>query len=124
MEQAYTLNDECIQEAEAIQTVFKMFCIWHAVTLIACVYREVYTGSISKSGQFMRIVEIVCLVCYLGTVLKALEAASLILVREHSDDPAADADPISLEEYNQLIKMEGVKKSFKFLARRCSRADF
>jgi hypothetical protein len=76
-----------------------MFNIWHAVTLIACVYREVYTGSISKMGQFMRITEIICLVFYLGTILKALEAVSLILVREHSDDPAADADPITIKEY-------------------------
>ena len=72
----------------------------------------------------MRIVEICCLVLYLGTILKALEAASLILVREHSDDPAANADPISIEEYEELIGMEGVKKSFKFLAMRCSRNDF
>lgn len=72
----------------------------------------------------MRILEIVCLVCYLGTILMALEAVSLILVREHSDDPAADLPPISIEEYSEMTKIEGVKKSFKFLAMRCSRSDF
>lgn len=72
----------------------------------------------------MRILEIICLVFYLGTILKALEAVSLVLVREHSDDPAADLPPISMDDYNELLQIEGVKKSFKFLAMRCSRADF
>jgi len=72
----------------------------------------------------MRIVEIVCLVYYLGTILKALEAVSLILVREHSEDPVGDMDPISIAEYKELISMEGVKKSFIFLARKCSRTDY
>jgi hypothetical protein len=65
-------------------------------------YREFYTGSISKCGQLMRILEIVCLVCYLGTILKALEAISLAVVREHSDDLAANLDPISMDDYNEL----------------------
>jgi hypothetical protein len=54
----------------------------------------------------------------------ALEAISLILVREHSDDPASRSDPISMDDYTELIQIEGVKKSFKFLAMRCSRSDF
>ena len=65
----------------------------------------------------MRIVEIICLVCYLGTILKALEVVSLILVREHTDDPVAEMDPISYEEYKDLLSSENVKKSTKFLAR-------
>jgi hypothetical protein len=85
-----------------VEKIFTMFLIWHSVTCIACIYREVYTGSISKCGQLMRILEIVCLVCYLGTILMALEWISLALVREHSDDPAADLDPISMDDYNEL----------------------
>ena len=72
----------------------------------------------------MRIVEIVCLVFYLATILKALEVVSLILVREHSEDPTANMDPISIADYLIMSKIEGVKKSFKFLAMRCSRSDF
>jgi hypothetical protein len=121
MDRAGELSEICQEEAGKINQVFQFFYIWHAITFLACFYREVFTGSISKSGQFMRIVEIVCLVYYMGTILKALEAVSLILVREHSDDPVADMDPISLEEYKELISMEGVKKSFKFLAMSCSR---
>jgi len=124
MEQAATLNDICLEEAQQLEFVFSMFFIWHLVTFVACIYREVYSGSISKCGQLMRILEIACLVCYLGTILMALEAISLALVREHSDDPAADLDPISMDDYNELIMMEGVKKSFIFLAMRCSRSDF
>ena len=124
MEQAGTLSEICQYEAAKVEQVFKFFYIWHAVTFIACFYREVFTGSISKSGQFMRIVEIICLVCYLGTILKALEAVSLILVREHTEDPVAEMDPISHEEYKDLLSSENVKKSTKFLAMQCSRSDF
>lgn len=83
-----------------------------------------FTGSISKSGQMMRIVEIVCLVYYLGTILKALEAVSLILVREHTDDPIAEMDPVSHEEYKEMLQQENIKKSTLFLAQQCSRSDF
>ena len=108
-------------EAASVSKVFNNFYIWHFVTTLACFYREVYTGSISKKGQFMRIVEIFCLVYFIGTILMALEVVSLVLVREHSDDITAQSDPIDYLEMKQLRKLTGIKKSTLFLADKCSR---
>ena len=50
MDKAGELSEICQYEASKVEQVFQFFYIWHAVTFIACFYREVFTGSISKSG--------------------------------------------------------------------------
>jgi hypothetical protein len=68
----------------------------------------------------MRIVEIVSYPMYIGVILMALDALSLILVRENTEDPTADTPAIDLSE----LEGTDLKKSTIYLADKCPRSDF
>lgn len=68
----------------------------------------------------MRIVEVICYPLYIGAILMSLDALSVILVRENTDDPTADTPAIDLSE----LEGTDLKKSTIFLADKCPKSEF
>ena len=76
------------------------FLATHIVTLIACLSREIYSAETDLFGQFMRIIEIVCIPMYLSSIFSALQHLSVIMVREAEGIDATILASFSPEKIN------------------------
>ena len=77
----------------------------------------------------MRILEVVCYPFYIGAILMALDKLSVIMVRENSDDPTANAAAVEIDDsqisaYFASIDDTSIKKSTRFLINKCSKSNF
>ena len=76
------MSPACQKEAVDYHSLMTRFLATHIVTLIACLSREIYSAETDLFGQFMRIIEIVCIPMYLSSIFSALQHLSVIMVRE------------------------------------------
>lgn len=76
------MSPVCQKEAVDYHSLMTRFLATHIVTLIACLSREIYSAETDLFGQFMRIIEIVCIPMYLSSIFSALQYLSVIMVRE------------------------------------------
>lgn len=74
-------SDVCKAEAARLQLLGTSFNVVHILCFLATFYREIFSSKTDLFGQFMRIMEIVCIPLYLACILSAIEHLTIILIR-------------------------------------------
>lgn len=97
-DKAATFGRACKDEADKMALTLKMYQFTHILMFFACVFREMYSTLSGKLAQFMRILEVLCYPLYIACILKSLEALSVILIRENTEDPTADLKAIDPDD--------------------------
>ena len=105
-----------------------MYQIIHILTFFACVFREMYSTLSGKIAQFFRILEVLCYPLYIGVILRSLDALSLILVRQNTEDPTGDLRAVEKNEidtyFESIDEIGVIKKSSIFLVDKCAKSEF
>ena len=99
------------------------FLATHIVTLIACLSREIYSAETDLFGQFMRIIEIVCIPMYLSSIFSALEHLSVIMVREAQGIDSTVLASISPKKINKYFQADKLEIGYDWLAHSCGKGD-
>ena len=81
------ITGACLNEAIDWDFMITMCKATHIVMFVANSYREIFNAQTDMFGQFMRLVEVVCIPVYLYQVLKSIELLSIAMIRQESDAP-------------------------------------
>jgi hypothetical protein len=85
--------------------------------------REIYSAETDLFGQFMRIIEIVCIPMYLSSIFSALEHLSVIMVRESeliNDDILSQ---LTKDVINRFSKNGNLARGYNHLVKQCGQND-
>lgn len=114
----------CQREAAQLDGLMTRLVVCHALTLVACLAREIYSSKTDLFGQALRIIEIFCIPIYMSVIFASLEWLEVIMVRE------AALMTEEILKRNLIVQKlpehqtdEVLTKGYQFLALKCFKSD-
>ena len=90
----------------------------HLLSFFSCVQREVYDNILGTFGRFTRLIEIVCIKCYLFLTIVALGNISIFHYYQNLErmyPQGRDQMQMCLIDEDQVSKWSGSAKAFSFI---------